>query len=90
MRALRAYENMLFLDSWGLTFKKEATSETSEVLRGAEAVSYIEEEFLAVVDAISPSNGTGRITPNAVYGFLAKLYLNAGVAAGPSVPSILR
>ncbi|RXG18342.1 RagB/SusD domain-containing protein [Leeuwenhoekiella aestuarii] len=83
MRALRAYENMLFLDSWGLTFKKEATSETSEVLRGAEAVSYIEEEFLAVVDAISPGNGSGRITPHAVYGFLAKLYLNAGVYRDP-------
>jgi len=83
MRALRAYENMLFLDSWGLTFKKEATSETSEVLRGAEAVMYIEEEFLASLENLSNSNGPGRMKQDAVYGFLAKLYLNAGVYRDP-------
>ena len=83
MRALRAYENMLFLDSWGLTFRKEATSETSEVLRGAEAVTYIEEEFLASLENLSNSNGPGRMTQDAVYGFLAKLYLNAGVYRDP-------
>ncbi|RXG31448.1 RagB/SusD family nutrient uptake outer membrane protein [Leeuwenhoekiella palythoae] len=83
MRALRAYENMLFLDSWGLTFRKEATSETSEVLRGAEAVTYIEEEFLAALENLSTTNGPGRMTQDAVYGFLAKLYLNAGVYRDP-------
>ena len=83
MRALRAYENMLFLDSWGLTFRKEATSETSEVLRGAEAVTYIEEEFLVALENLSTTNGPGRMTQDAVYGFLAKLYLNAGVYRDP-------
>ena len=83
MRALRAYENLLFLDSWGLTFRKEATSETSEVLRGAEAVTYIEEEFLASLENLSNTNGPGRMTQDAVYGFLAKLYLNAGVYRDP-------
>ena len=83
MRALRAYENMLFLDSWGLTFKKEATSQTSEILRGDAAVSYIEAEFLAALENLSSANGSGRMTPNAVYGFLAKLYLNAGVYRDP-------
>ena len=83
MRALRAYENLLFLDSWGLTFRKEATSETSEVLRGAKAVTYIEEEFLASLENLSNTNGPGRMTQDAVYGFLAKLYLNAGVYRDP-------
>ncbi|MAZ27965.1 MAG: RagB/SusD family nutrient uptake outer membrane protein [Cytophagaceae bacterium] len=83
MRALRAYENMLFLDSWGLAFKKGATSETSEILRGEEAVNYIEEEFLAVVNDINTDKGPGRMTQSAVYGFLAKLYLNAAVYRNP-------
>ncbi|MDP5044420.1 MAG: RagB/SusD family nutrient uptake outer membrane protein [Leeuwenhoekiella sp.] len=83
MRALRAYENMLFLDSWGIAFKKEGTSQTSEIIRGADAVAYIESEFLAVVDTINTDKGPGRMTRDAVYGFLAKLYLNAAVYRDP-------
>ena len=83
MRALRAYENMLFLDSWGLAFKKESTNAVSEVLRGEDAVNYIQDEFLAVVDTINTDKGPGRMTRDAVYGFLAKLYLNAAVYRDP-------
>lgn len=83
MRALRAYENMLFLDSWGLAFKKESTAETSQVLRGEEAVTFIEAEFLTALEDINTDKGPGRMTRDAVYGFLAKLYLNAGVYRDP-------
>lgn len=83
MRALRAFENMLFLDSWGLAFKKESTSSTSEILRGAEAVEYIESEFLASLKHINDNMGPGRMTRSAVHGYLAKLYLNAAVYRDP-------
>ncbi|WP_442846776.1 RagB/SusD family nutrient uptake outer membrane protein [Leeuwenhoekiella sp. H156] len=83
MRALRAYENMLFLDSWGLAFQKEATSETSVVLRGADAVDYIEAEFLASLEHINTDKAPGRMSQAAVHGFLAKLYLNAAVYRDP-------
>ncbi|UAB83728.1 RagB/SusD family nutrient uptake outer membrane protein [Zunongwangia sp. SCSIO 43204] len=83
MRALRAYENMLFLDSWGLAFRKESTAETSEILRGEEAIAYIETEFLAALENINNDRGPGRMTEDAIYGFLAKLYLNAAVYRDP-------
>lgn len=83
MRALRAYENMLFLDSWGLAFKKETTTGISEILRGEDAVEYIEDEFLSVLDIINTDKGPGRMTQSAVHGFLAKLFLNAAVYRDP-------
>ncbi|UGU17635.1 RagB/SusD family nutrient uptake outer membrane protein [Sinomicrobium kalidii] len=83
MKALRAYLNMLMLDSWGLVFKKESAAETSEVLRGQEAIAYIKSEFLAVVDVINTDKGPGRMTQAAVWGFLAKLHLNAAVYRDP-------
>jgi hypothetical protein len=83
MKALRAYLNMLSLDSWGLVFKKEASADTSEVLRGQEAIDYIESELLSVVDVINKDLGPGRMTQNAVWGFLARLNLNAAVYRDP-------
>ncbi|OXA94103.1 RagB/SusD family nutrient uptake outer membrane protein [Flavobacterium hercynium] len=83
MKALRAYLNMLTLDSWGIVFKKEISKSTSEVLRGAEAVSYIESELLSVADVINKDKGPGRMTQSAVWGLLARLYLNAGVYRDP-------
>lgn len=83
MKALRAYLNMLSLDSWGLIFKKEASSDVSEVLRGQDAVDYIESELLSVVNVINKDLGPGRITQNAVWGFLARLHLNAAVYRDP-------
>lgn len=83
MIALRAYLNMLALDSWGLTFQKESTSETSTILRGEEAISYIQTELESVVDVINTDLGPGRISRAAVQAFLARLHLNAAVYRDP-------
>lgn len=83
MRALRAYLNMLLLDSWGIVLKKESSNELSEVLRTQEAIDYIESEFMAVVDVINTDKGSGRMTQSAVWGFLARLHLNAPVYRDP-------
>lgn len=83
MVALRAYMNMLALDSWGLAFKKESSEEQSEILRGQDAIDYIESEFLSVVDKINTDKGPGRMTQAAVWGFLSRLYLNAAVYRDP-------
>ena len=83
MKALRAYLNMLLLDSWGLVLKKESSNQISEVLRGQDAIDYIESELLSVVDVINTNKGSGRMTQTAVWGFLARLYLNAPVYRDP-------
>lgn len=83
MRALRAYYNMLMLDYWGLAFKKDSTSEDSQILKRQEAFSYIESEFLAVVNDLDNAKGPGRMSQASVNGFLAQLYLNAGVYKNP-------
>jgi len=83
MIALRGYLNMLMLDSWGLIFKKERSTETSEILRGQEAVAYIESEFSSIVDLINKDKGSGRMTQTAVWGFLARLHINAAVYRDP-------
>ncbi len=83
MIALRAYMNMLMLDSWGVVFKKEMSGELSEILRGQDAIDYIEEELLSVVDVINTNKGPGRMTQAAVWGLLARLNLNAAVYRDP-------
>lgn len=83
MIALRAYLNMLALDSWGLVFRKEATAETSGILRGVEAIAYIQTELESVVDVINTDLGTGRLTQGAVWAMLARLHLNAAVYRDP-------
>ncbi|MFC5871868.1 RagB/SusD domain-containing protein [Chryseobacterium arachidis] len=83
MRALRAYYNMLMLDYWGIAFKKESAGENSQILRKQEAISYIESEFLAVVNDLDNTKGPGRMSQAAVNGFLAQLYLNAAVYRDP-------
>lgn len=83
MIALRAYLNMIMLDGWGLVFRKESSNETSEVIRGQEAIDYIQSELESVVDRIGTSGGPGRITQGAVYGFLARLHLNMAVYKDP-------
>ncbi len=91
MIALRAYLNMLMLDSWGLVFKKESSSETSQVIRGQEAIDYIQSELESVVNVINTDKGPGRITQNAVYGFLARLHLNSAVYRDPyGTPSFVK
>ncbi|KQT22548.1 carbohydrate-binding protein SusD [Chryseobacterium sp. Leaf405] len=83
MRALRAYYNMLMLDYWGIAFKKDNAGENSQILRKQEAISYIESEFLAVVNDLDNTKGPGRMSQAAVNGFLAQLYLNAAVYRDP-------
>ncbi|MDP4821150.1 MAG: RagB/SusD family nutrient uptake outer membrane protein, partial [Saprospiraceae bacterium] len=53
MIALRAYLNMLMLDSWGLVFEKESSADLSTILRGQEAIAYVESELLYVADVIN-------------------------------------
>ncbi|MBU3124351.1 RagB/SusD family nutrient uptake outer membrane protein [Sinomicrobium sp. 2019215] len=83
MTAMKAYLNMLALDNWGLVFMKENRDETSVILRGQEAIDYIEAELLSVVDVINNDKGPGRFTQDAVKALLARLYLNAAVYRDP-------
>jgi hypothetical protein len=83
MIALRAYLNMLALDSWGLVFQKETSDETSTLLRGQEAIDYIQSELESVADVINTDRGPGRFTQGAVWGLLARLNLNAAVYRDP-------
>ena len=83
MIALRAYLNILMLESWGVVLAKETSEEISELLRGQDAIDYIENDLLSVVDVINTDRGPGRITQNAVWGFLARLYLNSAVYRDP-------
>ena len=83
MIAMKAYLNMLALDNWGLVFKKDGSDQLSEILRGQEAISYIESELLSVVDVMSGEKGPGRLNKYAVSALLARLYLNAAVYRDP-------
>lgn len=83
MVAMHAYLNMLALDNWGLVFKKESSDEISQILRGQEAINYIEGRLLSVVDLMSNDIGPGRLTKDAVRALLARLYLNAAVYRDP-------
>ncbi|MBX2875774.1 MAG: RagB/SusD family nutrient uptake outer membrane protein [Saprospiraceae bacterium] len=83
MIALRAYLNMLMLESWGMVFDKENSSDISNILRGQEAVAYLEAELTSVVDLINTNLGPGRLTQGAVWSLLARLHLNAAVYRDP-------
>ena len=80
-RAMRAYYNLVTLDLFGIAFIKEDPGTTSKIVRGADAVAYIESELLAAEPALSnkAAVGSGRMTKAAVYGLLARLYLNSAV-----------
>lgn len=78
-RAMRAYYSMLSLDLFGLVFVKENPSDRSTIIRGNEAVEYIESELVAALEGVSTDVGPGRITKGAVWGLLARLRLNAPV-----------
>lgn len=83
MIALRAFLNMMMLDSWGLVFQKETSGETSVILRGQEAVDYLQSELESVVDQINTNQGPGRMSKTAVESLLARLHLNAAVYRNP-------
>lgn len=78
-RGMRAYYSMLTLDLFGLVFVKEDIGETSKILRGEEAFQYIKNELLAVEPNLDTTVGPGRLSKGAVWGLLARLYLNAAV-----------
>lgn len=80
-RGMRAYYSMMTLDLFGIVFVKEDPGTVSKIIRGAEAVSYIESELLAVEPVLQnkATVGSGRLTKAAVWGLLARLYLNAAV-----------
>jgi hypothetical protein len=82
-RGLRAYYAMVSLDLFGLVFVKEDPNELSTILRGSEAVEFIKNEFLAIENEVSTNVGPGRISQGAVWGLLARLYLNAAAWRDP-------
>lgn len=78
-RAMRAYYSMLMLDMYGLIFVKEKPSDLSDIRRGADALEYIKSEFLAAEPNLSMDVTHGRMSKAAVWGLLARLYLNSAV-----------
>ena len=78
-RGMRAYYSLLTLDLFGLVFVKDDPGETSEILRGNDAVEYIKSELLAVEPLLDNTTGPGRLTKAGVWGLLARLHLNAAV-----------
>ena len=86
-KGMRAYYNMLLLDLYGVVFVKDDASETSKILRGNEAVEYIKSELLAIEPIVEATTGPGRITKGAVWGLLARLYMNAAVYKNVYAPT---
>ncbi|QRR01186.1 RagB/SusD family nutrient uptake outer membrane protein [Dyadobacter sandarakinus] len=80
-RGMRAYYNMVLLDLFGIVFVKDDPALTSTILRGDEAVKYIESELLAVEPVLQSKAtvGPGRLNQAAIWGLLSRLYLNAAV-----------
>ncbi len=83
MIALRGYLNLLMLDGWGMVLKKESSGDLSSVLKGQDAIDNIENDFSSVVNKINTNRSPGRISQAAVWGFLARLHLNAAVYRDP-------
>ncbi len=78
-KGMKAFYSMLSLDLFGLVFVKNDVNDVSTILRGADAVTYIQKEFEAILPDLDPNVGPGRLTPAAVWGLLARLHLNAAV-----------
>ncbi|WP_439556066.1 RagB/SusD family nutrient uptake outer membrane protein, partial [Dyadobacter sp.] len=89
-RAMRAYYNMVLLDMFGIVFVKEDPGTTSTIIRGEEAVKYIESELLAAEPLLKPKSavGPGRLNQAAAWSLLSRLYLNAGVYRNRYAPTI--
>lgn len=81
VRGMRAYYNLIALDMFGIAFVKDDANAVSQIIRGDEAVKYIESELLAVEPLLQSKAavGPGRLNQAAVWGLLARLYLNAPV-----------
>lgn len=78
-RGMRAYYSMLTLDLFGIVLVKEDIGETSKIIRGEEAFQYVKNELLAVEPNLDNTVGSGRLSKPAIWGLLARLYLNAAV-----------
>ncbi|SKB48401.1 RagB/SusD family nutrient uptake outer membrane protein [Dyadobacter psychrophilus] len=80
-RGMRAYYNMIMLDMFGVAFLKDDPNAASVIIRGEEALKYIESELLAIEPVVQPKSvvGPGRLNQVAVWGLLARLNLNAAV-----------
>ncbi|MCE7063945.1 RagB/SusD family nutrient uptake outer membrane protein [Dyadobacter sp. CY326] len=89
-RGMRAYYNMLMLDMFGVAFVKDDPNVASVIIRGDEAVKYIESELLAIEPIVQPKSavGPGRLNQAAVWGLLSRLYLNAAVYRNVYAPTI--
>lgn len=62
---------------------KDDLGANSKILRGTEAVEFIKSELLAIETDVQANVGPGRISKGAVWGLLARLYLNAAVYRDP-------
>lgn len=78
-RGMRAYYNMMLLDLFGLVFVKEDATALSKIVRGSEAVEYIKAELLAAEPNLESNVTQGRLSKEACWGLLARLYLNSAV-----------
>jgi hypothetical protein len=78
-RGMRAYYSLMTLDLFGLVFVKNDLGENSTILRGEQAIEFIKSELLAVEPNLETAVGPGRLTKGAVWGLLARLYLNAAI-----------
>jgi starch-binding outer membrane protein, SusD/RagB family len=78
-RAMRAYYSMLMLDMFGVVFVKEDPRALSDIKKGSEAVAYIESELLAAEPDLATDVTQGRVSKQAAWGLLARLYLNRAV-----------
>ena len=78
-RAMRAYYNLLALDLFGLSFVKEKADDISAIIRGQEAIDYIEKELISAEPNLLTTTSPGRMSKAAAWGLLARLHLNAAV-----------
>ena len=80
-RGMRAYYNLIALDMFGIAFIKEDPGAPSTIVRGDDAVKYIESELLAIEPQVQTKAvvGPGRLNQAAVWGLLSRLYLSAAV-----------
>lgn len=85
LRAIRAYYYYRLIDWFGnvplITDYKDLTLPTNSTR--AEIFDFTEKELLAIIDQL-PESGYGKMTKNAGYCLLARLYLNAEVFSGKS------
>lgn len=88
-RGMRAYYNMIMLDMFGVVFVKDDPNAASVIIRGEEALKYIESELLAIEPIVQPKSvvGPGRLNQVAVWGLLARLNLNAAVYRNVYAPT---